>query len=518
MKLIGSVNWFTDDETKKPAVLPPGNVGLIPHNFVNAETPGQLPDSGDSGCGCVARPAGDVAARRLVGVATEARGAGQSRLLAFAARADAILPWVERAAYTQPESFEPPTDTVINKPAVPSEDWDWDDGRNFFADMNGDGLDDFIYFGDKKNVYVQHAKGDGTFGALFASPDEHFADIHLVALARWPGPPGSTPSARGYRSQLVTTSADASLGYEGASIGIRLHDGTSERVLYTKIAGKAWQSLVSIDAGAHFDATGDALIARRYPDPTSPGDRGAVALLPPDPQGGFAVLAAKFWSPPDAMYAGVPFLVADIDGDGGVDLVADMGENFHVFSAIPGSTPWSTTPILRPVPAGCRPELGGRTTLTDVTGDGRADLVCINDKETGLLVLAGTSTTQFDDAVKTPFEISGYTAGALHRHPWGDAILSDLDGDGLRDYVTFFDNALWFKLNDAKGVTKPTSTGRFGVLQRFEMPPASKATFGLSFDAPHVRSKVPRSVVVVAYRPDNVPVLREMPAWPRQDR
>jgi len=50
------------------------------------------------------------------------------------------------------------------------------------------------------------------------------------------------------------------------------------------------------------------------------------------------------------------------------------------------------------------------------------------------------------------------------------------------------------------------------------MPPVLEATFGLTFDAPHVRPNVPRSVVVVAYRPDKVPVIREMPSWPKQDR
>jgi len=77
VKMIGSVAWFTDADTKQPQVLPPGNVGLITHDFLNAETPGQLPDRGDSGGGCVVRPAGDMAARRLVGVATEGKGEGE---------------------------------------------------------------------------------------------------------------------------------------------------------------------------------------------------------------------------------------------------------------------------------------------------------------------------------------------------------------------------------------------------------------------------------------------------------
>lgn len=482
-------------------------------------------DEGDSGGGCFVASDDGVSERVLVGVAvnryltpTPAGQPPSTEVFAgLAARIDAFLPWLERTAYTRPSSLASPVESVLlTSPLLPVGSR-WDDGHSIFTDLTGDGFDDFVYFGDAQRIHVFPGKGAGAFAAV--TTYDHAHDPDLVVEARWLGKDPTKLPARGFRSRLVAAFVNTTPAYEGVYTTTRFDDGANAPTFDQPLPGAKWtkpKAIVSLLAGPHFDPGHESLVAQRRGDPATPGDTGEVVLVPGDAAGGFPGFATRSWPIPSG-YADESFDVADINGDGGVDLVllrqSGALTNHEVFLAVPGGT-WQPTSVK--IPVGQNAGVGNcslrRTKdspgLVDVTGDGRADFVCANGS--GIFVRPGLADGKLGSVVVTPFEITG--------RAWNDGVLQDLDGDGFRDYVTFRDGAMWFKRN--AGALQPggTATGHFGGIQRVVLPTTGDVSkIADTFDAARLRGDRPRSAAFVAEPQPGKFVLRELALRVRQD-
>lgn len=513
--------------SKRPVggdVAPPGSVFLVP-GMLGADGYGSLPDAGDSGGPCFVET--DSGSRRIVSLATESvpgappPGQPPRAIYAEAARTESFLPWLERAAFTHPDAFRSRVDTVIPLAAVPERDFAWDDGRNLFMDLNGDGFDDFVYFGDPNNFYLQLAAGNGTFGAPGAPiPLPHLRDF--TREAKWKGSSTGTPPKGGHISRLVVVSPNPDSAYPGLSIGAYIQQGTSPSFLPKLLAGKAWEDVRAVEVGIHFDPKAEALAVRRAPDPQVPGDAGEIALVQTEPNGSFDVLQAKTWKIP-AAYIARAFSFADVDGDGGADLVFASGSSsLHVFAAVPGGT-WSTSPTVSLGLGGCGFAEDRPPPLVDVTGDQRADLACITNES--IRIFPGQATRDFVADIVSPFEITdrewvggSFIDSAGVTRP-SSGLLQDLDGDGYRDYIVFHSGALWFKMNNGPAVTGGPRAGTFDVVQRFQLPDGmTSASLSRSFDAPRLRLDAARSVAVVVSQAGGKGAIWELASDARPDR
>ncbi|GAB7045578.1 FG-GAP-like repeat-containing protein [Catenuloplanes indicus] len=144
-----------------------------------------------------------------------------------------------------------------------------------------------------------------------------------------------------------------------------------------------------------------------------------------------------------------PRVVADLTGDGHGDIVG-FG-NGGVWVALNNGdgtfgTPHLAVPNLGYDAGGWRVERHPRF-VTDVTGDGRADIVGFGDG--GVWVARNNGDGTFAAPVLTVPNF-GYTAGGwrVERHP---RFLADTTGDGRPDIVGFGDGGVWVSRNDGNG-------------------------------------------------------------------
>jgi hypothetical protein len=86
------------------------------------------------------------------------------------------------------------------------------------------------------------------------------------------------------------------------------------------------------------------------------------------------------------------------------------------------------------------------TLLGDTTGDGRADLVAVHDNDTGVMLSTGTGFSAPIDALQWSGETFYGTKANL---------LGDITGDGRADLVAVNDNATWVMLSTGTGFSAP---------------------------------------------------------------
>jgi hypothetical protein len=140
--------------------------------------------------------------------------------------------------------------------------------------------------------------------------------------------------------------------------------------------------------------------------------------------------------------------MSDVTGDGRADIVtANIGSSDLSLLAGNGSGGFARAQSLT---AGTGPVM---VATGDVDGDGRADLVSLDHTGQSVSVLAGTGNGQFATAQTYPIypDRSDYTANPW---PWGLA-LADVDGDGDPDIVTANTQ------NDTVSVLPNDGTGAF---------------------------------------------------------
>ena len=146
-------------------------------------------------------------------------------------------------------------------------------------------------------------------------------------------------------------------------------------------------------------------------------------------------------------------LQGDVTGDGRTDFVA-VNENsvwamISNGSSFNSPTQWAITQTT-PCPYGTR-----ATLLGDVTGDGKADLVTVNDGNAYVWASTGT----------------GFTVPTI---PWASVafygsratLLADMNGDGKADLVAVNDNSVWVMLSTGSGFSAPSqwsNTAFFGT-------------------------------------------------------
>ena len=98
--------------------------------------------------------------------------------------------------------------------------------------------------------------------------------------------------------------------------------------------------------------------------------------------------------------------------------------------------------------------------LTDLTGDGRADIIGFGDDGVWIALNNGNGTFQAQQLVVGNF---GYNAGGwrVDKHP---RFLADLTGDGRADIIGFGNDGVWIALNNGNGTFQAVqfAVGSFG--------------------------------------------------------
>jgi hypothetical protein len=185
---------------------------------------------------------------------------------------------------------------------------------------------------------------------------------------------------------------------------------------------------------------------------TTNADDNAVSLGLGNGKGGFALAPGSPFPAGNHPYSGLS--LADLNGDKALDIVvpnvhgnavsALLGNGKGLFK-LAGGAPW---------PVGPRPSV---TSVADVNGDGKPDIVATHDDDALLAVLIGDGKGGFKNAPGSPY--------ALPQRAWGIAC-GDLNADGKIDLLLGSPTSeLLLVLGDG--------TGAFG--KRFEKIPVGTA-------------------------------------------
>lgn len=135
-------------------------------------------------------------------------------------------------------------------------------------------------------------------------------------------------------------------------------------------------------------------------------------------------------------------LLSDFTGDGYLDLIAVNSDSTWLMASSNGG---QTTFGPQPQQTSATPFFGTRATLTgDVDGDGKWDLIAVNDAATWL-VTAGPTT------YGTPHIAS---IGAFYGTR--ATLAGDVNGDGLTDLVAVNGYSIWVMASNRTGFTSPT--------------------------------------------------------------
>jgi hypothetical protein len=119
--------------------------------------------------------------------------------------------------------------------------------------------------------------------------------------------------------------------------------------------------------------------------------------------------------------------VADLNGDGRLDLAVADGGYWNDLRVLLGSGTGAFRPVGSPLAIGGRPD---GMTAADVNGDGKPDLAVASANPNLVKILLGDGSGAMTAAASTPVAISGSTAGMI--------LAADLNRDGKVDLVVPF--------------------------------------------------------------------------------
>ncbi|MDC0670778.1 FG-GAP repeat domain-containing protein [Nannocystis radixulma] len=303
----------------------------------------------------------------------------------------------------------------------------WRDDRHLrlLADVDGDGLHDVVGFGDD-GVVVAVSLGD-----------------HLAAPERWSDEfAGDTWHVERHPRVLVDVDGDGTLDIVGfADDGVRVARGSGRDFQPATRAVAAygdgeWQ--VELHPRMLADVSGDGL-----PDIVGFHDAGVFVSL----------ATADGFTPPaqwlDALGTEdgfesqdrFPRVLADVDGDAHADIVAFAGRG--VFLARSTGEGFAGPELVLPEFSRDHGGWDSRSTprlVADVDDDGRADIVGFADPG----VFVSLSTGEGFGAPSPWVWSYGRDRGwQVPRHP---RLLGDLDDDGQLDVVGVFDDGVWVAL------------------------------------------------------------------------
>jgi hypothetical protein len=137
-------------------------------------------------------------------------------------------------------------------------------------------------------------------------------------------------------------------------------------------------------------------------------------------------------------------LLGDFSGDGYVDLIAVNSDSTWVMPTMDGRQ----SPLLTPERTSTGAFYGTRGTFAgDVDGDGKSDLIAVDDASTWLLTAGSTSFGPPHRVANQPFFGSRAT------------IAADVNGDGKTDLVAVNDASIWVMTSTGSGFNLPASWG-----------------------------------------------------------
>jgi FG-GAP-like repeat len=168
------------------------------------------------------------------------------------------------------------------------------------------------------------------------------------------------------------------------------------------------------------------------------------------------------FSPPTQWYAGLfsgskATLLGDVNGDGRADLVV-VDDTTTAVMLSSEQLPWPFTPgpgFSGPAqwsgePSGV-PFFGSKVTLLgDVNGGGRADLVAVNDNDTWVSLSSEQLPFTSHPGFSAPARWSGERFFGSKA-----TLLGDVTGDGRADLVAVNDNDTWVMLSTGSGFSAP---------------------------------------------------------------
>jgi hypothetical protein len=353
--------------------------------------------------------------------------------------------------------------------------WRVEKHPRFVADLTGDGRGDVLGFGDA-GVWVALNNGDASFQPAVKVIDNFAYDAGGWRVEKHP-------------RMLADLTGDGRadvVGFGDAGVWISLNDGNGAFqepafvIANFGYQGGGWR----VEKHPRFlaDLTGDGRA-----DVIGFGDAGVwVALGNGD--GSFQepqfVLANFGYNAGGWRVERHPRYLADVTGDGTADIVG-FGDG-GVWIALNNGDGTFQEPVLAVAnfgygAGGWRVERHPRF-LSDLTGDGRADIVGFGDA--GVWVSYNNGDGSFQPAAFV-LDNFGYHAGGwrVEKHP---RMLADVSGDGRADIVGFGDAGVWVACN--------TGTGAF--------QPAEKALANFAYDAGGWRvEKHPRFVANLTPNP-----------------
>ncbi len=361
---------------------------------------------------------------------------------------------------------------VANNAFSPERNWGAYDAvagwtSSFSADVTGDGKADLVYLDDAAAVNGWRVMR--SLGTSYAEPENWAAFDPVLAWAQfWVRDMNGDGKAdllylddaytvNGYRVMLSTGSSflppqnwgayDAINNWAGFwAIDVNADDKTDLLYLDDAYAVNGWRVMLSTGTGFTAPQNWGAYDASsgwgqtRLADVTGDGRPDLVYLDDAYSTNGYRVMvnqgtslaAPVNWAAYDPLHSWSAWWFADLNGDGKADMLylddAFDATGYRVMVSTGNS-------FSAPVTWGVYDSVAGwaQTWVTDVTGDGKADLLYLDNAFTftGYRVMASTGTS---------FSVAATWASYDTLHSWSAFWVSDATGDGLPDLV-YLDDA-----------------------------------------------------------------------------
>lgn len=342
---------------------------------------------------------------------------------------------------------------VVDNFAYNAGGWRVERHPRLLADLTGDGRADIVGFGDA-GVWVSLNNGDGTFGRPNKVIDNFAYSAGGWRVERHPR----------FLADLTGDGRADIVGFGDAGVWVALNNGDGTFQAPNKVVDNFGYSAGGwrVDKHPRFlaDLTGDGTA-----DIVGFGDEGVwVAFnqgngtfLPPT-----MVLANFAYNAGGWRVDKHPRFLADVTGNGCADVMGFGDDGVWVASNNRNGTFDPPQLVLNNFgynAGGWRVQKHPRF-MSDLTGDGRADVIGFGDDGVWVALNNGAGSFQAPQLVVNNF---AYNAGGwrVEKHP---RVVADLTGDCRTDIVGFGDGGVWIALNNGNGTfqTPQLVVGNFG--------------------------------------------------------